>query len=277
MKDDSLKNSMELAFAETLAGEIDIIDQELTDATIKLLFSKNELISTLPIIKTIVGVTKTGLSIKDLLFTKKLLRLLQISSEVPLSERKEFIEKIETDKKYRTKVGETYISCIEKARDTESAEQIAYLSNACIKGKMDYDDFLRCVNIILTISSGGLRDFILLDKNSMSEASMDELIYSGLYRIIVTPIDISVKDDDEIKQEEKKKKMERPFTIPFEDIIANFNQHQTGVFDFAPRLLGFEQNSQGKYHSTVEGGKVDFHISKIGNIIKEVLADYYNS
>lgn len=276
MKDNSLEISAEVAFTETLASEIDLIDQELTDSTIRMLFSDNEIVNSLPIIKTIVGIAKIGVSVKDLMFAKKLFRVLQISSEIPLDERKKFVENIEKSKEYRTKVGETYINFIEKARDIENAEQIAYLSNACMKKKMSYDDFLRCANVVLTVSSGGLRDFVLLDKHEISETSMDELIYSGLYRIVITPINISVKDKDELKQEAEAKKMEQPFTMPFEDILGNFSRQLESVFNYSSNFPTFTHEQQSKYHSTVNGGNMDFRISKIGKVIKEVLSDYYD-
>lgn len=277
MKDDNLEIAAEVAFAKTFAGEIDIIDQELTDSTIRMLFSGSEIASNLPIVKVIVGIAKMGVSVKDLLFAKKLLRVLQISSKISSVEREKFVEKIENDKKYRTKVGETYISYIEKARDIENAEQIAYLSNACVKGKMSYDDFLRCVNVVLTVSSGGLRDFILLDRGDISETSMDELIYSGLYRIVITPIKIDVKDDEELKQEAEAGKMKQPFSMSFEDLACSFNRQLEDVFNFSSNFPAFTREQQGKYHSTVNGGNVDFRISKIGEVIKEVLSDYYNN
>lgn len=276
MKDNSLEISADVAFTETLASEIDLIDQELTDSTIRMLFNDNEIVNSLPIIKTIVGIAKIGVSVKDLMFAKKLFRVLQISSEIPLDERKKFVENIENSKEYRTKVGETYINFIEKARDIENAEQIAYLSNACMKKKMSYDDFLRCANVVLAVSSGGLRDFVLLDKHEISEASMDELIYSGLYRIVITPINISVKDEDELKQEAEAKKMEQPFSMSFEDMLDNFNCQLASVFNYSSNFPAYPHEQQSKYHSTVKGGNVDFCISKIGKIIKEVLSDYYD-
>lgn len=276
MEDDSLENSAELAFAQTFVGELNVLDQELADSAIKLLFSDNEIISNLPIIKTLVGITKVGSSIKDWLFAKKLLKLLQISSEISSKERKKFVEKIEKDERYRTKVGETYINCIEKARDVENVEQIAYLSNACVKGEISYDDFLRCVNVVLTVSSGGLRDFILCDIKDISETSMDELIYSGLYRIVITPINVSVKDGEELKKEEEIKKLKQPFNVPFEYMLNNFNRQIEDVFNSTSIFPTPYQESQGKYHSTVNGGNVDFRISKIGKVIKEILSNYYS-
>ena len=235
----------------------------------------NDIINNLPIVKFLAGIAKAGLSVKDYFFTRKILRFLLVSSKIPLNKRKDFVNKIENDKNYRTKVGETYLNLIEKARDTENAEQIAYLSNACINGELSYDDFIRCANIITAISSGSLRDFVLLDKQKISETSMDELLYSGLYRIKNTPISISIKDDEELKREEELKKKQTAFSLPLDDILSGLNtQINEAIQNTYPFSL-FPPEEQSKYHTSVNGGNVIYYTSEIGKIIKKILKKYY--
>ena len=271
-----LNTEAEIIFTDTFTSELSSINQELTDSTIKVLLD-DDIISNLPIVKFLIGIAKAGLSVKDYFFTRKVLKFLLISSEIPLDKRKKFVNKIKNDKKYRTKVGETCLNLIEKARDTENAEQIAYLSNACMNEELSYDDFIRCANIITTISSGSLRDFVLLEKEKISETSMDELLYSGLYRIYSTPVTVKVRDEEELKQQEELNKTQQLFSIrnTFDDILFSLNKqfdeaiHKTFPFSSLPP----EINS--KYHTKTDGSNINYYTSEIGKIIKKVLKNYY--
>ena len=267
-----LSSSAELMFTDTFTRDLGLINQELLDSGIDLIF-EDDIIDSIPIVKSISKIAKLGLSVRDYSFTKKALKFLSVSSEIPIDERKKFVKRIENDKKYRTRLGEVYINCIEKARDTENAEQVGHLSNACIKGVIDFDDFLRCVNIITTISSGGLRDFVLLNREDISRTAMDEIVYSGLYRIRVTPIFVDVMDDEELKKKKELEKTNNPFTIPIHHLDRQINDVLFNIFPFS--ALPAEVKS--KYHVNTDGGNIEYYTSEIGAIIKDVLGDYYNS
>lgn len=66
---ESLNLSLEQAFAETFSGELDVINQELTESVFNML--TDGVLSSLPIAKCFVGLARTGANIRDYLFAKK--------------------------------------------------------------------------------------------------------------------------------------------------------------------------------------------------------------
>lgn len=271
-----LEKSAEETFVELFSGNLDNLVQELSETSMNLLLS-DEIASNIPVVRSFVSLAKMGTSIRDYIFAKKLISFLAVSSKIPAEKRDDFTSKIESDAKYRTKVGEMFINCIEKCRDTENVEQIAYLSNACIRGEMEYDDFLRCASIVMTVSSGSLRDFVLSDIRDISGTSLDELTSSGLYRINLTPFSVKVKDDDELKQEAELKKEKLSLASPMYEALSSVSDIISKPFRLSYPLSPFMTTSEpeGKYHSTVKGGQIEFYVSTIGLFIKEALRDYY--
>ena len=69
-------------------------------------FVNNEILKEIPIVKTVVGAVKSGLKIKEIHFTKKILTFLNEFHSGDLSPEKHlaFQKKFESDKKYRAKV-----------------------------------------------------------------------------------------------------------------------------------------------------------------------------
>ena len=271
-------NTIEQSFVESFAGNLDSINQELLDTAYNLL-TNDTLAQNLPFVGSIKGLANVGIAIRDYIFAKKAIGFLIISKEIDEEKRKKFTEKILTNKNYRTSLGETYIEFIEKAQNIENAEQIAYLSNACINGHISYEDFLRCSRIVLTISCNSIRDFVTLEE--IPEESLDELLYSGLYRISVTPTSIQVKDAEQIKAEAEQKKHSINFMpnfgMPYIDYPQLLDQINGAVSlgDNTPTLSSLLHGTPEKYHVNTSGGQIEISLSRVGEIIKENLAGFY--
>ena len=97
----------------------------------------------IPIVKTIISFTKTGLMIRDRLFIKKILLFLKELDGIPDDKKEEVTKNIQNNSGYAEKVGETIIILLEKFDETEKARLLARLFSSYIRKKITYDEFSR--------------------------------------------------------------------------------------------------------------------------------------
>jgi hypothetical protein len=128
-------------------------------------FLEDGILKDIPIIGTIVGLTKAGIGIRDKLFAKKILKFLFEIKDIPFEERKDFIEKINSDPSYATKVGESILLIIDKLDDFKKAELIGKLFVYSVNGTIDYETFLRLS--------------IIIERCFISDLSKLKLFYNG--------------------------------------------------------------------------------------------------
>ena len=148
------------SLTETLKeGELQNVSIDILEAISDSML-KDGLLKDIPILGTLVGLTKASSNIRDKLFCKKLISFLAQLKDVPKEERLKQIQKVQSDKTYRTKVGEKLLYIIDKCEDSEKSELIAKLFKAFLEEKIDYNDFLRCVSSIDSIPMPDLFEFI---------------------------------------------------------------------------------------------------------------------
>lgn len=102
----------------------------------------------IPLIGSIVGLSKGYFTIKDRLLTKKLLFFLLELQSIPMKERISQLEKINNSEKYESNVGDKLLFVIDKAEDSRIASLIGKLFRLNILEKMSYNNFIRCTQII---------------------------------------------------------------------------------------------------------------------------------
>jgi hypothetical protein len=141
----------------------------------------------IPILGSVFGLAKTTMSIQDKLFTKKILTFLIQLRNTEVESRKKQIEKIDTNPKYKTKVGEKLLYIIDKCEDTEKATYIGKLFQCYIEEKLDYEDFLRASKCIELTFLYDLKRFIREKWNNMEMEEAGDLVGSGLMTAIYTP------------------------------------------------------------------------------------------
>jgi len=178
LKDSNLHN-ISTGFAET------ITDSLLEDGFLK----------EIPIVNTIVGLSKSAIRITDLLFLKKVISFLSKQEFISQKDRKEMIDKIDSSKKYRMKVGEKLLYIIDKCDDYENSQYISMLFAGFIKGEIDYPDFLRASKIIERIYIGDLKKFIEDDRTELNPTELVEYEGTGLYDIYTDEITLNYDDD----------------------------------------------------------------------------------
>jgi hypothetical protein len=144
---DNVQNTNDTLDSSLISDELINITSELTEVGIDSFFQEG-ILKDVPIIGTLVSLTKIGANIKDKLFLKKMLRFLYQLKEISSEKRKIFIEKINNEKKFKTKVGETLILLINKVNDYTKADFLGMLFAAAVQGDIDYKIFLKLANIV---------------------------------------------------------------------------------------------------------------------------------
>jgi hypothetical protein len=107
-------------------------------------FIDNEIIKEIPVVKSIVGITKGVWKIREMYFAKKLLTFLQQFHANKISEekRKEFLKRFEDDANYREAVIEQILILNERFLDVEQSKILGNLFLAHVNGKLDWKRFL---------------------------------------------------------------------------------------------------------------------------------------
>lgn len=128
----------------------------------------------LPFVKYITGITKFGISIRDTFLIKKLLAFLREDEKIK-NEKKDFAKKVESDKKYRKRVGDHLVLILDRYDHITKAEYLAKIFNAYLDEKITYEEFLRLsysiekafisdlnnLNVYYSKNLEGVEDYIL--------------------------------------------------------------------------------------------------------------------
>src|SRR5690606_11105181 len=106
-------------------------------------FLDNEAVKEIPIVKTVVGLVKGGLKVREIYFAKKLLTFLKEfhNGKLEPSKTEEFQSKFKVDKKYRESVDEQVMILNERFLEIEKSKILANLFAAHINGKFDWEGF----------------------------------------------------------------------------------------------------------------------------------------
>jgi len=163
------------------------------------------LLHEIPIIGTIVGLTKVSFNISERLFIKKIMYFLSEIKDIDVEKRNKLISDIENSDKQKVRVGEKLLYILDRCDDHVTAKYLAIVFTAFLNQELSYSEFLRCSNIIQKLFINDLELFIITKVPDI-EVNIDfhgsgltdfqnSLITSG---ICATEIDrISVVDEDD--------------------------------------------------------------------------------
>lgn len=111
------------------------------------------LLKELPGLGTIFALYKTGISIKDYLFTKRLSLFLFEIYKIPPKERRRLVEKINRDDKQTTRMGEKILYLIEKFDDNEKPRLAAKAFRAYLNDNINFEELIRITHGIERVIS----------------------------------------------------------------------------------------------------------------------------
>jgi len=108
----------------------------------------NESINQIPIIGTLRSIYKISNSVSDYLFIQKLLKFFNELGSISDEQKESMKSRIQSDIKYRDRVGDHLLEIIDKIDDTEKPKLIAVLFRAYIDEKIDLQKFFKYSQII---------------------------------------------------------------------------------------------------------------------------------
>lgn len=152
---------------------------DMTESSIDSLID-NELLKQIPIVKSFIGITQTGINIHDKLFLKKIISFLVGIDEIDSQEREKIIKSIDSSKKYRLRVGEKLLYVIDSCDDYEGSERVAKLFRAVLTKDITYEEYLEASSVLVRLSNIELKAFLdAYNIGYMSDAAK-ELTHTGL-------------------------------------------------------------------------------------------------
>lgn len=105
---------------------------------------QNETLKEVPIIKSVVGLINSGISINKFFFAKKLLSFIREfnTRQIAVEKKKEFQKKINDDSQFRKKATEQIMVCLDRFNDVKKALILANLFKAYIEENISYEKFV---------------------------------------------------------------------------------------------------------------------------------------
>ena len=149
----------------------------------------------IPIIGTVLALSRASLAIRDRLFLNKLLHFLRELAAVPYEQREEMIRKVNESPRSRVRVGEKLLYLIERCEDHQTSQILAVLFKAFVQERISYDEFLRLAHAVDRVLLADLIQFLNEDWDSSSEESAIAFLPSGLVELV--PMCIRVEDQRE--------------------------------------------------------------------------------
>jgi len=139
-------------------------------------FVSDDILKEIPIVKTVVGVVKSGLKVKEIFFAKKILTFLKEFHSGKLSEDKfdKFREEFAANDKYRAKVMEQIMIFNDTFLQIEKSKVFANLFAAHLNEAYGWDDF---VNLSYCLNQLNMYGVSLFD----DMAEFKTPFYGGIY------------------------------------------------------------------------------------------------
>ena len=187
MTGDALEASLVKTIADSdlssLAADIgdEALDQVLDDAPI-------------PILSTIRKLNRGLNSVRDYLYTKKVLRFLRELAQIPSEERAAKVAELYTNIKERKKFGEHLALLLDRMNEMDKAQMMGRIAAAHIKGKITFNQ-LRSLNYAL--DAFDLRQQVFLQdfyKRKLSHAYGNQFLPLAMSGLLEAILDIQTSD-----------------------------------------------------------------------------------
>ena len=171
-------------------------------------FLKDGIVKDIPIIGTILKLSKFSMSLKEHLFLKKIIYFIAELKDISPKDRNKMISELDESKVHRIKVGEKLIYIIDKCEDHVSTEYVAKFFKSFLLNKISYSDFLRCTSIIKNIFIEDFECFVK-SENLEREKERNEYFSDIEMNFVSAGLcgrdngEISVRDQDDWKASDK--------------------------------------------------------------------------
>lgn len=131
------KHSLGSSLVETLrSDDVASIATEVSELGIDAAI-EDGLLKDIPVVGTIVSLTKVGFTVRDRLFVRKLVKFLSGLDSVSVDDRRNMVEKLEADPDYGRNAGEHLIEILEKIDTYRKPFMTARAFSAYVSGRID--------------------------------------------------------------------------------------------------------------------------------------------
>lgn len=146
------------------------------------------LLKEIPILKTIVAIYKTSITISDRLLIKKILLFLSSVYKIPDEHIAAFIAEIDQKPKFKREIGEKLLMILDKSDDFRKSTWLAEIFKSYITHEIDYSTFQRLCNSVNNTFIDFILDLktiyaVLPTNNEAKKEVLDHLYQSGLVSI----------------------------------------------------------------------------------------------
>lgn len=239
MTHQSEQQNIQASFDSTLKdSDLQNLGIDMAEVAIDSVLSAG-LLKDVPIVGTLVSLSKVGANVHDKLFLKKIMSFLNGLKDISVEDRNKIIREIDESKKYRIKVGEKLLYIIDKCDDYEISELVSLVFKYFIKGNITYNEFLKVATILNNITVADFKWFIKDGRRCHNIGDAGDLISTGLFELNYDDINV--------------------------DIVEKYD----------PIPEKFRTSKEKKYETEVDGG-VSMNLSRSGKILLEIFSPEYN-
>jgi hypothetical protein len=192
-----MKNILSESLQITLSTKsLNAISAEYLELGIDTLID-NELIKSIPIIKTISGLYKFSKSAQEYFLTKKIVRFLFKIKDVSQDEIQKTLLRIDSKKSHRIELGEHIVLLLDKFENIYKSDLLGNAFKMYLKQQLTIDEFLRASHIIEKSYYDDLLKLEVIDKKSkVNKITLENLISLGLLSLKPFKIDTGIIGKD---------------------------------------------------------------------------------
>lgn len=151
-------------------------------------FLDEGLLKDIPLLGSLVKMYKSGINVKEFLFSKKVEKFLKNLSGVSEEEVNSFNEKINSAPKFKARVAEHLTLLLDRIDDIEKAELLAKAFSGFIKSELNFDKFRRIARAIERCMINDLKEVHNFKKSSDAHSEITyDLAASGLIELVHLP------------------------------------------------------------------------------------------
>lgn len=185
------------------SDEIVELGKEYAELGVDSLIESN-ILESIPFVNTVVGLYKATNSVRDQLFTEKVIRFLTHFSDLSDAERINMTERLNEDDKFAGKAGARLIEIIDRMESADKPEVAAEFLKAFAREEIDFNILRRLLFALERIPSFDIKElaaFAAINSDQpveMDEAFLDGLVNAGLgktngaWKSIIVPTELCV-------------------------------------------------------------------------------------
>jgi hypothetical protein len=173
------QHSITQQFTDSCKNNISAISKDLAEIGLDTLLDDG-IFKDIPFVNTMVSLYKTGKSVTNIFYVKKLIAFLNSLSELDIEKRQNFIDNDLNTQEKKEKFTETFLLLIEKSDDISKVKLCSKIIEYHILEKCTYSEMVRVSKMVDKVFYSDLEHLVLFeDGNLENQIITDELYKNG--------------------------------------------------------------------------------------------------